>query len=293
MGTDKRERQKANRSERLKQVEAEQKAAERRSRFSLFAIIALFIFGALVLYNVASGSDDETAVDDPSTDPVVTTPEDPDTTIPSTAPLATVVVTAPPPAGEITGDTPCPAEDGSSERITNFAEAPPICIDTDATYTAEVNTTEGTYTLELNAEAAPQTVNNFVVLARYHYYDGVPFHRLDSGFVVQGGDAVGQPIGTGNPGYTIPDEFPTPNDDGMSYELGSLAMANTGQPTSGGSQFFIVTGDRGTALPPQYSLFGSVAEGMDVVMAIDALGTANVGAPTREVLISSIQIIEQ
>jgi hypothetical protein len=91
----------------------------------------------------------------------------------------------------ISGETPCPKADGSEERVAAFEKAPPMCIDVAKTYTATISTTEGDYTAVLDAKAAPKTVNNFVVLARYHFYDGVIFHRIIDGFMCQGGDPDG------------------------------------------------------------------------------------------------------
>lgn len=178
----------------------------------------------------------------------------------------------------------CPPEDGSAERRTTFAVAPPMCIDDSRSYQALVETTEGSFTIDLDAEAAPLTVNNFVFLSRYHYYDGVIFHRVIPDFVVQGGDPQG--TGRGGPGYRFADELP----EAGAYQLGSVAMANSGVDTNG-SQFFIVTGPTGVALPPNYSLFGQVTEGMEVVEAIEDLGSPG-GAPREVVTIESIQITE-
>jgi peptidylprolyl isomerase/peptidyl-prolyl cis-trans isomerase B (cyclophilin B) len=166
-----------------------------------------------------------------------------------------------------------------------------MCISPARNYSADVTTTKGKFTITLDAKSAPNTVNNFVVLARYHFYDGIPFHRIVPGFVVQGGDP--QASGLGGPGYKFDDELPKAG----SYKIGSVAMANSG-PNTNGSQFFIITGDSGTSLPPQYSLFGTVTSGMDVVKAIEAVGTPetgtdpNGGKPTQVVTISSITITE-
>lgn len=116
------------------------------------------------------------------------------------------------------------------------------------------------------------------------------FHRVIPGFMAQGGDPKGD--GTGGPGYTIEDEFPQQGE----YKEGSIAMANTGQPNSGGSQFFIVTGDSGTALPPQYTLFGQVSKGMDVVKKIEADGNqdgSQEGTPVKKHTITSVKIEEK
>jgi cyclophilin family peptidyl-prolyl cis-trans isomerase len=146
-------------------------------------------------------------------------------------------------------------------------------------------TNKGTMTIALDPAAAPKTVNNFVVLARYHYFDGVGFHRIIPGFVLQGGDPDG--TGRGGPGYRFDDELPRPG----RYEIGSLAMANAG-PNTNGSQFFVISGPDGVRLPPQYSLFGKVVAGLDVVATIDAIGTPGAGKPTEPVTIESVTITE-
>ncbi|MEE9417366.1 MAG: peptidylprolyl isomerase, partial [Acidimicrobiales bacterium] len=148
----------------------------------------------------------------------------------------------------------------------------------------------GVFIVDLDAEAAPTTVNNFVTLARYHYYEGVAFHRIIPGFMVQGGDAVGPLPGTGGPGYQFDDELQ--GGEGPFYEVGSIAMANSGGNTNG-SQFFVVTGDAGVGLPDQYNRFGSVTTGLDVVLGIEAAGSPDrSGQPLEEVVIESVTIIE-
>ena len=182
-------------------------------------------------------------------------------------------------------DPRCPPEGGTAERTVNFSEAPPMCIDTSKSYTAVVETDVGTFSVELFPERAPVTVNNFVFLARNQYYDGVPFHRVIPGFVVQGGDAA-KGDGTGGPGYQFGDELPKAGD----YEIGSLAMANSG-PDTNGSQFFVITGDQGVGLPPSYSLFGKVVEGLEVVKKIEADGTPG-GTPATVHRIVKVTITE-
>ena len=181
--------------------------------------------------------------------------------------------------------TDCPAADGSSEARRKFDAPPPMCIDPERQYTATMVTNKGTMTIALDPAAAPKTVNNFVVLARYHYFDGVGFHRIIPGFVLQGGDPEG--TGRGGPGYRFEDELPKAG----RYEVGSLAMANAG-PNTNGSQFFVISGPDGVRLPPQYSLFGKVVNGLDVVATIDALGTPGAGKPKEPVTIESVTIAE-
>ena len=178
----------------------------------------------------------------------------------------------------------CPAVDGSSPRQTSFPGEPPMCIDIAKRYTATMVTSKGEIVISLDAAAAPKTVNSFVFLSRYHYYDGLNFHRVIPGFVLQGGCPQG--TGTGHPGYKFADELPKPG----RYELGSLAMANSG-PDTNGSQFFVISGPDGMRLPPLYSLFGKVVSGLDVVATIDALGTRG-GSPSENVTIESVTITE-
>jgi peptidylprolyl isomerase len=181
--------------------------------------------------------------------------------------------------------TPCPEPDGSSPKQRRFDGPPPMCIDPARRYTATMETSKGSMTIALDAASAPKTVNNFVFLARYHFYDGVGFHRIIPGFVIQGGDPEG--TGRGGPGYRFEDELPRPG----RYELGSLAMANAG-PNTNGSQFFIISGPAGVRLPPQYSLFGKVVAGMDVVRAIEAVGSPGQGTPKERVTIQSVTVEE-
>ena len=177
-----------------------------------------------------------------------------------------------------------PAADGSSPKTQRFDAAPPMIIDPTKTYTAEMLTNKGSLTIALDPIGAPRTVNNFVFLARWHYYDGIVFHRIIPGFMCQGGDPEGS--GRGGPGYRFEDELPMPG----RYEIGSLAMANAG-PNTNGSQFFIVSGPDGVGLPPQYSLFGKVVRGLDVVKAIESVGSRS-GAPSEPVIIESVTITE-
>jgi len=177
-----------------------------------------------------------------------------------------------------------PATDGSSPKTQRFDSPPPMIIDPAKRYTAEVTTNKGTLTVALDPVAAPKTVNNFVFLSRFHYYDGIVFHRIIPGFMCQGGDPEG--TGRGGPGYRFDDELPAPG----RYEIGSLAMANAG-PNTNGSQFFIVSGRDGVSLPPSYSLFGKVVKGLDILTAIEAVGSRS-GTPSEDVVIESVTITE-
>ena len=157
-------------------------------------------------------------------------------------------------------------------------------IDPAKRYTATMETSMGTLVIALDPIAAPRTVNNFVYLAAQHYYDGVIFHRIISGFMCQGGDPDGS--GRGGPGYKFGDELPKPG----KYQIGSLAMANAG-PNTNGSQFFIVSGPSGCGLPPLYSLFGQVIKGLDIVEMMQNVPTGPGDRPKTDVVIKSVAII--
>jgi len=180
---------------------------------------------------------------------------------------------------------PCPNPDGSSERRQKFDDALAMCIDPGRRYTAELVTSLGSMTIALDPVAAPNTVNNFVVLARYHYFDGIIFHRIIKGFMCQGGDPTG--TGRGGPGYQFADELPQAG----RYEIGSVAMANAG-PNTNGSQFFIVSGPSGVRLPPNYSLFGKVVKGLELLAEMESVDTDRSDKPRTDVAIQSVTITE-
>ncbi|MGH9171396.1 MAG: peptidylprolyl isomerase [Acidimicrobiales bacterium] len=177
-----------------------------------------------------------------------------------------------------------PPADGSAPKTQRFSQAPEMGIDLSKRYTAEMVTGKGSMVFALDALAAPRTVNNFVFLAGYHYFDGIVFHRVIPGFMCQGGDPEG--TGTGGPGYRFEDELPAAG----RYQIGSLAMANAG-PDTNGSQFFVISGPDGVRLPPLYSLFGQLVNGRDVLAAIEGVGTSS-GKPKERVVISSVLITE-
>jgi cyclophilin family peptidyl-prolyl cis-trans isomerase len=187
--------------------------------------------------------------------------------------LVTACGTASPatPAAPRGGDTATPAPK-------TWHSPPPMTIDVNKTYRATLHTTDGDFTIELLPKTAPRTVNNFVFLAQQHFYDGVKFHRIIRSFMIQTGDPNGN--GTGSPGYTFPDEL----HPGMHYGIGTVAMANSG-PNTNGSQFFICTGPDCQYLDqtPNYTIFGQVVSGMDVVEKIAATPVGpNPDSPDRE-----------
>ena len=188
-----------------------------------------------------------------------------------------------------------PAAADSPKPQFDRAPTPKQVLDTGATYTAAMQTSCGSVSIDLDTKDAPQTVASFVFLARQQYFDGSPFHRIDSSIsVIQGGDPTG--TGQGGPGYTIPDEL-TGNE---TYKTGTLAMANGG-PNTGGSQFFLIYGPNGTKLDatPSYTVFGHVTAGLDVLKRIAQIPIQDPSAglsgqmPTQAVFIDSVTIKEQ
>jgi cyclophilin family peptidyl-prolyl cis-trans isomerase len=175
-----------------------------------------------------------------------------------------------------------PALDGSAPTVKQFDQAPEFGIDASKRYTATMETSMGTMVIALDAINAPKTVNNFVFLAGYHYYEGVIFHRIINGFVCQGGDPTG--TGRGGPGYRFDDE-PVK----QRYQIGSLAMANAG-PNTNGSQFFLISGQSGVQLPPQYNHFGQVVKGLEIVDAMQRVDTDRNDRPREDVVIKSVTI---
>lgn len=266
MPTEKRQRKREGRQARLEAERAAAKQAARRRSIitAILAVVAVFV----VLFLISqTGGDDETALSDDNGG-------------------ADVVDTTPPgdaggPAAY--GSTPCAPEAKPAEPVLSFDSPFEDCLVDGVDYAAELTTGDGTVTIDLLEDRAPATVNNFVNVARSGFYDGSTFHRVIEGFVAQGGDPVGEPAGTGGPGYTITDDLPEEGD----YEIGSVAMANSG-PDTQGSQFFVVTGDQGVALPPLYSLFGTVTDGMDAVTAI-----APGEPPADPTVIQSVEIVER
>lgn len=166
-----------------------------------------------------------------------------------------------------------------------YPRAPEMEIDPARQYRATLETRHGTISIDLYAAEAPRTVNNFVFLSRQGFYDGLTFHRVIPGFVIQGGDPKG--TGAGGPGYEFGDEL----DNDLRYEPGTVAMANAG-PDTNGCQFFVVEGPQGQRLPKAYSIFGRVREGMDAVHAIAAVPRGSNDRPRDPVVIERVEIEE-
>ena len=273
-------RQKQARSSKLQEATVRARQSSRRRR--LVTVIGVLLGVGIIVAGVwiLTGSGDDDTTEGSTT---TTTAGDSTTTTAADA----AELPRPPEGITLTEKTPCPPAGGTEKRVERFAGPPPTCIDPDASYTATFSTTKGDFTATLDSKKAPVSVNNFVVLSRYHFYDGVPFHRIVPGFVIQAGDGDGDPWGNNDLGYSIHDELPASSAEYVDY---SLAMANSG-PNTNGSQFFVVLPGGGAQLQPNYSWFGQVTQGQDVVAAIGALGNAE-QKPTEAVVINSVRIDE-
>ena len=260
MPSDKRARQRAAREARLV-AEAQ---AKKRRQYVRNGIIVVVVLGAIVgiAFLVSSGGNNAGTKSTTST------------TLSAAAKTNAELQSR---ANAVAVKAGCPESTSATVNTQKYSSAPPMTIDTSKTYLATVKTTTGSFDITLGANAAPQTVNNFVFLANKGYYHCVIFHRVVPQFMNQTGDPTG--TGSGGPGYTIPDEYPAKaSNPAAQYPVGSVAMANTGQPHTGGSQFFIVAGPQGESLPNTYSLFGTVTSGMNVVNTINQQGNSNPSA---------------
>lgn len=220
-------------------------------------------------------ADDEPAADEPAAD-------EPDSVTTSTS---TTGSTMPPADRVAVPDGECPPLDGTAERKTQFANAQPMCVDESQFYAIDFATTMGDFTMVLDPQLDAQSVNNFVVLAAFHAFDDTIFHRVINGFVVQGGD-VQRMDGRGGPGYRFTGG---PAEEGW-YREGAVAMANSGDASSNGSQFFVITGPSEVSLPPIYSPLGYVTTGYDVVKAIEATETGPGDKPTSDISVTSASV---
>lgn len=278
MGTSKRERQKKNREARREQVTRRQQQGKARKRGSQVGVVVLLVV-ALVGFVFVTGNNSNTDVSETDTE---STQETVDTTQDTVAAQASIPFEY--------GTSACPPIDGSAEQRREFTDSHQLCIDPTKTYVATFDTTQGSFSVRLLSDRAPGTVNNFVSLARWKYFDGTKCHRVIEDFVVQCGDPTA--TGTGGPGYSFADELPQAGE----YKIGSLAMANSG-PNTNGSQFFVITGNSGASLPPSYSLFGEVVDGLDT--AVKAMGAlfnpdpaANGVPPAGDIVLKSVTISE-
>lgn len=233
-------------------------------RLTFAVSIAVIVSASLLL--TGCGSSTKTSHDDPSVSPTKSTAS----------------------SSKQTSDDDSGFDDAKiARRADSYDKAPTAKIDPAQTWFADVATTKGTFTIELLPKEGPRAASNFAALAEDGFYDGVKFHRIIKGFMVQTGDPLG--TGVGGPGYSIPDDKVN-----LPYKRGIVAMANAG-PDTGGSQFFIVQGDEASSLPPNYAIFGRVTKGMQVIDAIaDTPVTTNEqgepSKPTETVRITGVTI---
>jgi cyclophilin family peptidyl-prolyl cis-trans isomerase len=258
------------------------------------AAVVLLVVAGLVIF---TGGDD-TASPSPTVSPTGSPSESPSSPTPQAKPGTQTGTVDPQPAPE---EVACGAEapKTAGKPKPQFSGPPPMKIDPEKTYIATIVTSCGTIEIELDPKNAPQTVNSFVFLANHGFFDGQYLTRIDTSIdVLQGGDPTG--TGSGGPGYSIPDELR----GGEEYAPGVFAMANAGANT-GGSQFFIITGDNGHNLDanPNYTIFGHVIKGLDVAQQIQKLpitdpaaaaqGDLSGQAPKQAVYFESVTITEQ
>jgi cyclophilin family peptidyl-prolyl cis-trans isomerase len=287
MGTSKRMRQKAGRQARLEAAKRAQQRARRNRTVRNVGIVVVVLVIALLAFSQLGG--DDATVDASATTTFPTFPT-------TTSSLVPAVATY--------GTGPCPAADGSSPPQIDFTEAPMQCIDLTKTYTAVFKTSEGDITVELDPSLAPVAVNDFVVLARYHYYDATKIFRTNTLIqIIQGGSPHTQDNSDPGAGFPINDEGGifdwTLGIGPFSYEKGDLVLARSPVPNGSGPQFFFGAGDNVADLTAQgtYIKLGSTTEGLDVlekILALHAPGpeAADEGAPSKDVTILTVQIIE-
>jgi len=294
VGTDKRDRQKSNRANRLAEAEEQQRKQRTRSRVMTYGILALVVaVGIAGVAWLASDDDDDSATDAAGEG---TEPVEPTDTTPLEFPEADFVY----------GDGECPPEDGVDEPMLTFDGPPPLCIDPAQSHVAVFATSEGEIRVDLDGDATPGTVNNFVTLARWGYYDGTTIHRTDPSIdIIQGGSPTTESAADPGPGYTITDEptFVTDPTTGQlvgpyRYEPGQLVMARAAGPDSASGQYFFSTGPNTNLLDSQgvYVVFGQTDEaGLGVLETIIGLHeddptTGLGGAPSETVTIESVTI---
>lgn len=278
MGTEKRERQKANRQLKYEQQAKDQQRQKltRRIVIGVLAVVGALAFVLFLAWAFGSDEDDET--------PVTTTSVATETTAATdTTVAASTTTVAPQPFAY--GSGACPPEQ-VAEPVRSFDDAPALCIDPNASYTARFVTTMGDIVVDLAAADVPGTVNNFVTLARYGYYDDTRIFRADTSIgILQGGGFSN----TEDPGYEIPDEG-----SGYTYRPGQIVMARTAAPNSAGGQWFFTVTDAAAALDAQgtYVVFGEITEGLDVAEAMLALAPAEGDTPTEEIVLERVEITE-
>ena len=250
MATGKRQRKKENQAARRAALEAARRRQRRKRQLLNLGgmMIGVVLLAALLVF--LAGRGDEGSAAPPTT---------------TSAPPVTLAALPPvPPGRAIKGDTPCPKPTGE-ERASSFEKAPPLCIDPAKKYQAVFTTSAGVVKVDLNTARTPQTTNNFVVLARYGYFNGTSFSRTDPSIDIIQGGAPNQTLADPGPGYTIKDEgLP------FTYTEGDLVMARSEAPDSASAQYFFSAGPATANLNADgsYVVFGKVVEGLDVLKKV-------------------------
>ena len=301
--TDKRARQRAAREQKQAIIQKGRKRQRNLRRGIGLVILAAAIVGIVFLVN-GSGKAATTTTTTSTTLATTTTTTSTTTTsvptgttfpTPTTQPLTTAAVTP-----------TCPPTTGATKRVVWFKSKPPTCVTESSVFDATFETSLGNIVVSMPTAASPAGVNNFVFLARYHYFDGTFFHRVIQGFVVQGGDPTG--LGTGGvhayPGYsftgtTPPASCKTNASQSTCYQPGDLVYANSTGPSTNGSQFFFVLagGQKVLDTEPNYTIFGKVTSpaGMAILAKIGADGapdTSSTGTPTVKVYLLKVGITQ-
>lgn len=273
MPQDKRQRQKAGRQFRQEQIRAAQRRRKRRNQIIALVVVVALVALITLLSTLGSGDKTNVAADKSTTS--------------TTKALGQAI------------DPKCPAADGSSKQSLQFTAAPEMCIDPAKNYVAHVDTTEGAYDIALDTKKTPNTVNNFVFLSRYHYYDETTITRIDNGIdILQTGSPHTETIADPGPGYNIKDEG-----TGFQYAPGDVVMARSQGPDSGSAQYFLVYGPKAAQLNSQgtYVTFGRISgPGLEVLQKIGGMYEACPpndqscmgGRPNRTVRINKIVIEE-
>jgi len=292
VASNKRQRKKTNQAARRAALEAARKRQQRKRQVLNVGGLALGVLflAVLIVFIAGRGKGGKDTASPSSTT--------------ATTKAAAAPATVPPvPAGRaIKGETPCPKPSGEA-RATSFEKAPPpTCTDPSKTYRAVFSTSAGVVKVNLDTKRTPLTVNNFVVLARYGYYDGSSFQRTDPSIdIIQGGAPNTQSISDPGPGYTIKDEGGK-----FTYAEGDLVMARSQGADSGSAQYFFSAGPKTSSLDAQgtYVSFGKVTEGLDVLKKVlashvdcppaDPAGGSSClgGGPKPPVKVASIAIEE-
>lgn len=253
---------------------ARARKARRRRQFAAGAVAVIVVLSTLGAFIGSKGSSSKS----PTTTAAVPTS--------TTLQTSGIVPPAVAPGATLTGATPCPAEDGSSARTTSFETAPPTCIDNNHFYTATITTTKGSLTVQLNPKVSPQTVNTFVVLARYHYYDGQPITDVRNRASFTAGMAFTG--GTAQPGFDIPGEIPA---KGTVFTPGALSMAPASASNGIGGQLVFATFDQAADNSQQVTPLGIMLSGDTTLTAINQLASES-GKPTALVTITSISVVQ-